>query len=132
MRVPPLHVAAGVLGMLLLAGCTELSQMFRPPVPVPVEPMERTFDLPEGYDIVDLRYGSDLVARDSTAFGERTTVQVFAAHRETGEEVLFVYDLAADGARPATVIRFRRAAPEAVAEAEPEPEPTPVPVRRRW
>lgn len=75
-------------------------------------PSERTFDLPDTYDIVDVGNTTALVALDEDPdpwdVRERTTVEVFARHRETGEEALFVYDLMRDGAAPSTVVRFRR------------------------
>ena len=75
-------------------------------------PSDRTFDLPDGYDVVDVAYATALVALDDdpdpSDVRERTTVQVFARHRATGAETLFVYDLTRPGAAPAAVVRFRR------------------------
>ena len=131
---PPFRlVALALVGLAPLAGCAELGLSLRPPpAPVPAPSAERTFDLPEAYDILDVRYDADLVAADSSDLREWSTVQVFARHRETGEEALFVYDFALDGAAPASVIRFRRTAPAPTADEAPEAAPAPVAPRRQW
>lgn len=135
---PPLRLVFAVAGMAL-AGCSELGLVQRPiSAPAPAPPVDRTFDLPDIYDILDVRYASDLVAADSNGVRGRSTVQVFVEHRETGEVALLVYDLALAGAEPASVIRFRRSA-ATIAEADdvsddeaPEAETTPAPPRRQW
>ncbi|MGB3542262.1 MAG: hypothetical protein WBA11_04980 [Rubrivirga sp.] len=100
-----------VLAALVLSGCATdraLSRVAERSAP----PSDRTFDLPAGYDVLDIEYATALVALDDDPdpwdVRERTTVQVFALHRATGAETLFVYDLALDGASPTAVVRFRR------------------------
>ena len=112
-----------VLLALALAGCAP-DLALRSVAERTAPPSERTFTLPETYEVLDVQYASSLVALDDDPdegdVRERTTVQVFARHRETGEEVLFVYDLTLDGAAPMTVVRFRRV-PERAAAAEATP-----------
>jgi hypothetical protein len=117
----PLLVSALALA---LAGCGGAERALDRVSVRSAPPSERTFELPEPYEILDVRYGSALVALDEDPdpwdVHERTTVQVFARHRTTGEETLFVYDLTRSGTAPVTTVRFRRV-PEAV-EAEPAPD----------
>lgn len=110
--------------LVVLAGC-ETPRALSVVSPRVGPTAERTFDLPEEYDILDVHYMSALVALDddpdSGDVRERSAVQVFAQHRETGEEVLFVFDLMRPGSAPSTVVRFRRAEAEAAPEAEARP-----------
>ena len=112
---------AAAVALVVLAGCGGTDRALDYVAPRDRQTEDRTFDLPEAYDVLDVRYASALVALteapDSDDIRERSTVQVFARHRETGEEALFVYDLTAPASGPATVVRFRRT------EAAPEPAP---------
>lgn len=115
---------SALLLVLILAGCGETNLALRPVVGRDAPPRDYTFDIPEGYDLLDVRYATSLVALDDdpalTDVRESTTVQVYARHRETGEEALFVYDLTRELSVPTTVVRFRRV-PELRRSAEERP-----------
>ena len=104
------HVLA-LSALAALSGCRSARALDR--VPERGAPASAyTLDLPEGYEIEDTAYGSNLVALDDDPDAddvfERAVVQVRARHTETGETVLFVYDLLRGGSEPSTVVRFRR------------------------
>ena len=126
----PARLIACALGLALFAGCRSTDRALSPVAPRTAAPTRATFDLPEAYEILDVTYSSSLVALDDEPdeddVRERASVQVFARHRESGDEALFVYDLTRPGAAPATVIRFRRVPGDQV------PGDRPLRPERRW
>lgn len=115
----------------VLAGCSAPDLALRPVSARSAPPVDTSIELPEAYEVLDVSYASSLVALDEDPdladIRERATVQVFARHRQTGEEVLFVFDLTRTDGRPVHTVRFQR-----VAEDAPEPQPVRAAPERRW
>lgn len=122
-----MHRLVTVAALVVLAGCGGTDHALSHVALREGPTVGRVFDLPEPYDVLDVRYASALVALDEDPddwdIRERSTVQVFARHRATGEEVLFVYDLTRPASGPVTVVRFRRTPSEGAPEAEVRPGP---------
>jgi hypothetical protein len=92
-----------------------------PPVADPAaRPQEVTLQIPEGFDIQSVSYSATMypnVSGTSGTYGVTTTtaggrafVQVLAVDRNSGEQVLLLYENVAQRAHPIQIIRFRSGA----------------------
>lgn len=95
--------------LLSLAGCSGSARRFLPPDPLDEPTAYRVFDLPEEYEVIDIRYDAGLTG---DSLSRSATVQVFARHRESGREALLVYDPRRLRQGPRTIIELRRTPPD--------------------
>ena len=98
-----------------LAGCaSSYPDTVLPTAGGGAEPPEYRIEVPAGYDIRSVDYDAALVGVAAGADGTRTDVRgrgvvaVYAVHRATGREVVFVYDDVLRRAAPSAVIRVSR------------------------
>lgn len=99
----PLRILAVAL-VCVLAGCGG-TRAFQPSDPLDEPTAYVVFDLPDEYEVLDIRYDSGLVG---DSLSKSATVQVFARRRDTGQEALLVYDPRRLQQGPMTVIELRR------------------------
>ena len=88
-----------------LAGCGG-ARAFQPPDPLDEPAAYVVFELPDGYEVLDIRYDGALTG---DALVRQATVQVHARHRDTGAQALLVYDPQRPRQGPTTVIELRPA-----------------------
>ena len=99
------------------AACTSTINTL-PPVTDPAAPVQEvSLQIPEGLDVRSVHYSATMYPNvsgtsgsygvTSTSVGGRAFVQVVAVDRETGEQVLLLYEDIAQRSEPIQIIRFR-------------------------
>ena len=113
----------GVLLMsaaLTLAACGPTNTV---PAPVaPSDPIQHyDLDLPESLEVRSIQFAATTFSEvsgyggaTSSETGGRAFLQVYAVHRDTGEQYFLLYEDIANRRRPIQVIRFRPAADETI------------------
>jgi len=113
-----------VLLACLLAGCGGGYQTTLLPTAEPNElAYQYRVEIPDGYEVRSVDYDAALVglasgdsSGTSTSVSGRSVLSVYAVERETGDEVVFVYDDILARRTPTALILLERTAPEARAE----------------
>lgn len=109
-----------IAAVLALAACSPVNT-----VPAPVSPSDPIqyydLDLPESLQVQSIEFTattfSDVSGASgvtSSKTGGRAFLQVYAIHRETGEQYVLLYEDIANRKQPVQVIRFRPTSDETI------------------